>query len=104
MMQVEADHVTVTSKSLSSYHVTKKPTFSSVPLCHLEQVYGASQLHPALKLFLQENLPGHTLEPNKYNHYSVHNAIHITSPSKPYISNHKCHKTIHTTPEHMNGP
>jgi hypothetical protein len=95
--------VTVASDH-SLYHVAKKPAFSSVPLRRLEQAYGASQFLPALKLFLRENLPGHTLEPNEYDHYNVYNTIHIKLCPKPHVSDRKRHKTIHATPEHSNGP
>jgi hypothetical protein len=100
---LEADHVTVTSDH-SLYHIAKKPAFSSVPLHRLKQTYGASQFLTTLKLFLQENLPGHTLKPNEYDCYNVYNIVHITLSLKPHVSDHKCHKTIHETLEHSNGP
>src|ERR1700736_5588640 len=74
-----ADHVTVDTDTDDSgaYRVAKSPAFSSVPLSRLERAYGASQFLPTLTLFLQ-NLPGHTLQPNKFDRYNIYNAVYVT--------------------------
>jgi hypothetical protein len=99
-----ADQVTVTKSSELSYRIAKTPTFPSVPLHRLEQEYGASQFLPALKFFLQENLPTRTLEPNEYDRYSVYNVVYVTLPPRLHISDHKRQKTIHATAGYSNGP
>ena len=100
-----ADQVTLAQSSeLSSYRIAKTPTFSSVPLRHLEQEYGVSQFLPALTLFLQENLPTHALQPNKYDCYNIYNVVYITLPPRPHVSENKRQKTIHATAGHSNGP
>jgi hypothetical protein len=86
------------------YHVTKAPAFPNTPLHCLEQVHGASEFLPTLKTFIQEKFTLCTLLPNEFNHYNVYKAIHIMLPSKPHVSNCKCQKKIHVTPEHSNSP
>jgi hypothetical protein len=107
---VEVDHINedqvtaIKGSELTLYCIVKTPAFSSVPLHHLEQAYGASQFLPALKVFLQENIPTRTLQPNKYDCYNLYNAVYITLPSEPHISYRKCQKTLHATAGHSNGP
>ena len=88
-----------------SYHVTKAPAFPNTPLWHLEQEYGTSEFLPTLKAFIQQNFTSHNLIPNKYHHFNIYNinAVHVMHSSQPHVSDNKCQKTIHTTPEHNNG-
>jgi hypothetical protein len=103
--RIHEDQVTaVKGSELTLYRIAKTPAFSSVPLCRLEQAYGASQFLPALKVFLQENIPARTLQPNEYDRYNLYNAVYITLPSEPHISDRKRQKTLHATAGHSNGP
>jgi hypothetical protein len=86
------------------YHVAKVPAFTNTPLLCLELEYGASEFLSTLKAFIQQNITSHTLIPNEYDRFNIYNAVHAMHSSQPHISDHKCQKTIHTTPEHGNGP
>lgn len=83
--------------------VAKAPAFPNTPLWHLKQAYGAFEFLLTLKTFTEKHIP-HAIIPNKYDHFDVYNAIHLTLPSQPHISNRKHQKTIHATPKHNNGP
>jgi hypothetical protein len=55
-------------------------------------------------VFLQENIPACTLQPNKYDHYNLYNAVYIMLSSESHISDCKHQKTLHATAGHSNGP
>ncbi|KIM82079.1 hypothetical protein PILCRDRAFT_8320 [Piloderma croceum F 1598] len=70
----------------------------------MTQAYGASEFLPALKTFIQEKFTSHALLPNAFDRYNVYKAVHLMLPSKPHVSDRKCQKKIHATPECSNGP
>ncbi|OBZ72969.1 hypothetical protein A0H81_07161 [Grifola frondosa] len=79
-----------------AFQVTKHPTFLHVSIPTLQSRYGATHFLAALKIFLDQHIPNHTI-PHEYDHFDLYSRISLLLPSRSHVANNKRLTHLHAT-------
>lgn len=87
----------------SNYRIAKTSPHPNTSLHTLTTAYGATEFLNSLTSWLHVHLPSNKITPNSFDTFPVYNAITISQPSQPHVSDSKNVITIRATPAHENG-
>lgn len=91
------------SDTSSNYRIAKTSPRPNTSVHTLTTAYGATEFLNSLTAWLQIHMSSNRLTPNTFDTFPVYNAITITQPSQPHVSDSKNIIVVRATPARENG-